>query len=193
MSRRDRLPLGRVNASHSGIRCGREGVVGVRQAGLQLTDDRAEKARREQPRPEGTGRIRTDGRRPPLRERSPHERRHERRSGGGPLLRQARHEKRPGAGRSHRGGGYPPKLPPRTIPAPAPRSPPPTPRRSAGQPRSASAENPHPDPPTRSALGPSMPRIGNGTGGYALVIVSHSLKLGPASLAPGLGSAAPLA
>ena len=37
-------------------------MVGVRQAGLEITDDRAEKARREKPRPEGTGRILTDGR-----------------------------------------------------------------------------------------------------------------------------------
>ena len=37
-------------------------MVGVRQAGLKITDDRAEKARREKPRPEGTGRILTDGR-----------------------------------------------------------------------------------------------------------------------------------
>ena len=37
-------------------------MVGVRQAGLEITDDRAEGARREQPRPEGTGRILTDGR-----------------------------------------------------------------------------------------------------------------------------------
>jgi hypothetical protein len=37
-------------------------VVGVRQAGLQLTDDRAKQARREQPRSEGTGRILTDRR-----------------------------------------------------------------------------------------------------------------------------------
>ena len=39
-----------------------EGMVGVRQAGLEITDDRAEKARREKPRPEGTGRVLTDGR-----------------------------------------------------------------------------------------------------------------------------------
>lgn len=37
-------------------------VVGVRQAGLEIADDRAEKARREKTRPEGTGRILTDGR-----------------------------------------------------------------------------------------------------------------------------------
>jgi hypothetical protein len=37
-------------------------VVGVRQGGLKITDDRAEKARREKPRPERTGRIFTDGR-----------------------------------------------------------------------------------------------------------------------------------
>ena len=30
-------------------------MVGVHQAGLEITDDRAEKARREKPRPEGTG------------------------------------------------------------------------------------------------------------------------------------------
>ncbi len=89
------------------------------------------------------------GQRPPLRERSPHERRHERRNGGGPLRRQARHGQRPVGGRWHHEGGYPPELPPRTIPAPAPRSPPPTPRRSAGQLRSASAENPHADSPAR--------------------------------------------
>lgn len=47
-----------------GRRSGREGGVGVRQAGLEITDDRAEKARREKPRPEGTGRILTDGRQP---------------------------------------------------------------------------------------------------------------------------------
>ena len=45
-----------------GLRCGSEGVVGVRQGGLELTDDRAERARREKPRPEGTGRVLTDGR-----------------------------------------------------------------------------------------------------------------------------------
>jgi hypothetical protein len=44
------------------LRSGREGVVGVRQAGPEITDDRAEKARREQPRPDGTGPILTDGR-----------------------------------------------------------------------------------------------------------------------------------
>ena len=44
------------------LRSGRVGVVGVYQAGLEITDDRAEKARREKPRPEGTGRILTDGR-----------------------------------------------------------------------------------------------------------------------------------
>jgi hypothetical protein len=44
------------------LRSGREGVAGVRQAGLEITDDRAEKARREKPGPEGTGRILTDGR-----------------------------------------------------------------------------------------------------------------------------------
>jgi hypothetical protein len=30
---------------------GEEGLAGVRQAGLEITDDRAEKARREKPRP----------------------------------------------------------------------------------------------------------------------------------------------
>jgi hypothetical protein len=45
-----------------GLRSGREGVVGDRQGGLEITDDRAEKARREKSRPEGTGRILTDGR-----------------------------------------------------------------------------------------------------------------------------------
>jgi hypothetical protein len=45
-----------------GLRSGREDVVGVRQAGLEITDDRAEKAGREKPRPEGTGRILTDRR-----------------------------------------------------------------------------------------------------------------------------------
>jgi hypothetical protein len=44
------------------LRSGREGVVGVRQAGLEITDDRAENARREKARPEGTGRILPDGR-----------------------------------------------------------------------------------------------------------------------------------
>lgn len=34
-------------------------MVGIRQAGLNLTDDRAEKAGCEKPRPEGTGRILT--------------------------------------------------------------------------------------------------------------------------------------
>jgi hypothetical protein len=37
-------------------------VVGIRQAELQITDDRAEQARREKPRPEGAGRVLTDGR-----------------------------------------------------------------------------------------------------------------------------------
>lgn len=56
----DRL-LGFLSVLLSGLRSAREGVVGVGQAGLEITDDRAEKARREQPRPEGTGRILTDG------------------------------------------------------------------------------------------------------------------------------------
>ena len=54
--------------------------------------------------------------------------------------RQAPHEQRPVAGRSRHGAGYPPEPPPRTIPAPAPRNPPPTPQRFVGQLRSASAE-----------------------------------------------------
>ena len=37
-------------------------MVGVRQAGLEITDDRAENARREKARPKGTGRILPDGR-----------------------------------------------------------------------------------------------------------------------------------
>jgi hypothetical protein len=37
-------------------------VVGIRQTGLKITDDRADNARREKPRPEGTGRILIDGR-----------------------------------------------------------------------------------------------------------------------------------
>ena len=41
------------------------------------------------------------------------------------------------------------ELPPRTTPAPARRSPPPTPRRSDGQLHSASAENPHSESPSR--------------------------------------------
>jgi hypothetical protein len=45
-----------------GLRSGTEGVVGVREAGLELTDDRAEEARREKPRPEWTERILTHGR-----------------------------------------------------------------------------------------------------------------------------------
>ena len=44
------------------LRSGREGGAGLRQAGLEITDDRAEKARREQPRPERPGRILTNGR-----------------------------------------------------------------------------------------------------------------------------------
>ncbi len=36
-------------------------MVGVRQAGLDITDNRPEKARREKPRPKGTGRVITDG------------------------------------------------------------------------------------------------------------------------------------
>jgi hypothetical protein len=47
------------------LRSRREGVVGVRYAGLEITDDHAEKARREKPRPERTGRILTDGRQLP--------------------------------------------------------------------------------------------------------------------------------
>src|SRR4051794_32060805 len=43
------------------LRSGRKRVVGIRQARLQITDDRAENARREKPRAEGTGRILTDG------------------------------------------------------------------------------------------------------------------------------------
>jgi hypothetical protein len=93
-------------------------------------------------------------RRPPLRERSPHERRHEQRNDGGPLRRRARHGQKPAAGRWHHGGGYRPELPPRTLPARAPRSPPPTPRRSAGHLRSASAENPDRDSFTGRRSGP---------------------------------------
>ena len=37
-------------------------IVGLRQVGLEITDDRAEKARREKPGPEGAGGILTDGR-----------------------------------------------------------------------------------------------------------------------------------
>jgi hypothetical protein len=37
-------------------------MVGVRQAGLEVTDDRAEKPRCEKPRTQGTGRILTNGR-----------------------------------------------------------------------------------------------------------------------------------
>jgi hypothetical protein len=57
-------PLWFLSVFLIGLRSGRQGVVGVRQAGLKITDDRAEKARREKPRPEGTGRILTDGRQP---------------------------------------------------------------------------------------------------------------------------------
>ena len=98
------------------------------------------------------------GRRPPLLARSPHELRHEPRNGGGRPRRQAHHGQRPAAGRWPHAGGYPPVLPPRTIPAPALRSPPPTTRRPAGQLRSASAENPHLDFSQRSMLGPCIPR-----------------------------------
>jgi hypothetical protein len=48
------------SVSPIGLPRGREQVVGVRQAGLNLTDDRAEKTRRQKPRPEGTGRVLTD-------------------------------------------------------------------------------------------------------------------------------------
>jgi hypothetical protein len=44
------------------LRSRSEGVVGVRQARLDIADDRAEKTRLQQPRPEGTRRILTDGR-----------------------------------------------------------------------------------------------------------------------------------
>ena len=37
-------------------------MVGVRQTGLEITNDRAEQTGGEKPRPEGTGRILTDGR-----------------------------------------------------------------------------------------------------------------------------------
>ena len=57
----DRL-LGFLSAFPISLRRGTESVVGVGQAGLEIADDRAEKARGEQPRPEGTGRILTDGR-----------------------------------------------------------------------------------------------------------------------------------
>ena len=96
------------------------------------------------------------GRRPPLLECSHHERRRGRRNGDGPPRRQAHREKRPVAGRWHHGGGYPMELPPRTIPAPAPRTPPPKPRRSAGQLRSTSAVNAYPDSPRRSAQPPRV-------------------------------------
>jgi hypothetical protein len=57
----DRL-LGFLSVFRLSLRPGREGVVGVRKAGLEITDDPAEKARGEQPRPEGTRRILTNGR-----------------------------------------------------------------------------------------------------------------------------------
>jgi hypothetical protein len=79
----------------------------------------------------------------------------------GPLRRRARHGQRPGAGRWHHGGGYPPELSPRTIPAPAPRSPPPTPRRSAGQLRSTSAERPPPDSRAFRRSGPPCRALGD--------------------------------
>ena len=41
---------------------GRTWVLGVRQAGLEITDDRAQNAGREQPWPEGTGHVLSDGR-----------------------------------------------------------------------------------------------------------------------------------
>jgi hypothetical protein len=56
----DRLAFSSIFLTNLGS--GREGVVGIRQARLEITDDRAEKAGREKPRPEGTGRILTDGR-----------------------------------------------------------------------------------------------------------------------------------
>ena len=89
------------------------------------------------------------------RETSRHERRHHRRIGGGSARRRsARHEQRPESERLHRGDGCPPALLPRTAPAPARRSPPPTPPRSAARPRSASAANPSRDLFTRPVLGP---------------------------------------
>ncbi len=62
------------------------------------------------------------GRRRPLQVRSPHERRHRRRNVyGSPLRRPTRHEQTRVSERWHHGGGDPPELPPRTVPAPAPR------------------------------------------------------------------------
>ena len=83
------------------------------------------------------------GRRPLLREPSRHEqRRHRRTAGGSRRRRQARHERRLASGRWRPGGADRPALPPRTTPARALRRPLPTPRRSAGRFRSASAESP---------------------------------------------------
>jgi hypothetical protein len=83
-------------------------------------------------------------RRPSPQASSHRELRHQRRIGVGSLRRlQARHEQRRASARWHHADGCPRALPPRTIPALAPRSPPPTRRRSAGQARSVSAENPH--------------------------------------------------
>jgi hypothetical protein len=44
------------------LRSERDGVAGVRQAGLENPDDPAEKARGKKPRPERPGRVLTDGR-----------------------------------------------------------------------------------------------------------------------------------
>jgi hypothetical protein len=61
-SSRKRWSDNRLGASRSTCDQGGRGMVGVSQAGLKITDDRAEKARSEQPRPERTGRILTDRR-----------------------------------------------------------------------------------------------------------------------------------
>jgi len=102
------------------------------------------------------------GRRPPPRERSPHERRHVQRNGVGPLRRQARHAQTPVAVRWHHGAAIPRSLRlkhPSTRPAQSA-------AHTATIRRSASLSvcgEPHSDPGRRCRLRPVMPRIGNRT------------------------------
>lgn len=45
-----------------GLRSDTDGIIGLGQAGLEVTDDHAEKSGREQTRPERTRRVLTNGR-----------------------------------------------------------------------------------------------------------------------------------
>ncbi len=133
-----------------------KGAAGVRQTGLEITDDRAEKARGEKPWPERTGRILTDGRQ--LSQGGSGRRGHTAKLPADLLAHSLRLV---GGGQPSRLGGIRGPEPgdgitgaavPRSVRLeqsqdPLRCSPPPTPRRFAGQLRSGSAENPHADSP----------------------------------------------